>query len=58
MLEVNVAHLGEYDGALLGYLREQPAAMLPSLECAASDALKSLLYDLKESSYGRAVQFG
>lgn len=45
MLEVDVAHLSEYDGSLLGYLRNQPAIILPALEAAASDALQTLLYD-------------
>jgi DNA replication licensing factor MCM5 len=49
MLEVNVAHLGEYDAALLGFLRDQPATILPMLELAASDALNTLLYDLKQN---------
>jgi DNA replication licensing factor MCM5 len=50
MLEVDVAHLGEYDGSLLGYLRESPSTILPELETAAGKALDSLLYDLTESS--------
>jgi DNA replication licensing factor MCM5 len=49
-LEVDVAHLGEYDGSLLGYLREQPATILPTLEMAANDALNTLLYDLRKAS--------
>mmetsp|Transcript_5928 Transcript_5928/g.8976 ORF Transcript_5928/g.8976 Transcript_5928/m.8976 type:complete len:821 (+) Transcript_5928:131-2593(+) len=56
LLEVDVAHLGEYDGSLLGYLREQPATILPTLELAASDALDTLLYDLrKENTSGDNV---
>mmetsp|Transcript_25000 Transcript_25000/g.58665 ORF Transcript_25000/g.58665 Transcript_25000/m.58665 type:complete len:891 (-) Transcript_25000:38-2710(-) len=50
MLEINVAHLGEYDGSLLGYLRESPSMILPELENAAGMALDSLLYDLRKSS--------
>lgn len=49
-LEVDVAHLGEYDGSLLGFLREQPATILPTLELAASDALSTLLYDLRKET--------
>lgn len=49
-LEVDVAHLGEYDGSLLGFLREQPATILPTLELAASDALNTLLYDLRKET--------
>ncbi len=50
MLEVDVAHLGEYDGSLLGYLRESPSAILPELETAAGMALDSLLYDMRKAS--------
>ena len=46
MLEVDVAHLGEYDGSMLGYLREQPATILPILEKAAKEALDSLLCEV------------
>jgi DNA replication licensing factor MCM5 len=53
MLEIDVAHLGEYDGSLLGYLRESPSSILPELETAAGMALDSLLYDLRESSSAR-----
>eukprot|EP00536_Pseudo-nitzschia_multiseries_P006622 jgi/Psemu1/255529/estExt_Genewise1Plus.C_1440014 len=56
MLEVDVAHLGEYDGSLLGYLRESPSAILPELETAAGMALDSLLYDLKEPSASWSIQ--
>jgi DNA replication licensing factor MCM5 len=45
VLEVDVAHLSEYDASLLGYLRDQPATILPALEIAASDALQTLLFD-------------
>ena len=54
MLEVDVAHLGEYDGSLLGYLRESPSTILPELENAAGMALDSLLYDLRKSSSSSA----
>jgi len=53
MLEIDVAHLGEYDGSLLGYLRESPSVILPELESAAGMALDSLLYDLRETSVAR-----
>jgi DNA replication licensing factor MCM5 len=48
MLEVDVAHLGEYDVALLATLREAPSLLLPELEMAASDALDTLLYENQE----------
>lgn len=47
ILEIDVSHLGEYDVSLLGQIREHPAAILPELEKAASDALDTLLYDLR-----------
>lgn len=50
MLEIDVAHLGEYDGSLLGYLRDSPATILPQMEAAASDALDTLLYDLRDEA--------
>lgn len=50
MLEVDVAHLGEYDGSLLGHLRQQPAKLLPVMELAASDALDTLLYDQRKDT--------
>lgn len=46
-LQVDLAHIGEYDASMLGYLLNQPAHILPALENAASDALKSLLYERK-----------
>ena len=44
-LQVDLAHVGEYDAALLGYMLNSPGTILPSVEKAASDALRSLLYD-------------
>lgn len=49
-LEIDVAHLGEYDGSLLGYLRDQPATVLPAIELAAGDALKTLSYDVRKEN--------
>ena len=48
MLEIDVAHLGEYDGSLLGYLRDKPATILPVMELAATDALDTLLYEMRK----------
>ena len=42
---VDLAHLAEYDSAILGYLLAQPATLLPTLEQAALDALSSLLHN-------------
>ena len=44
-LVIDLAHLAEYDAAILGYLLAQPATLLPTLEEAAADSLASLLYD-------------
>ena len=52
-LEVDIAHVGEYDTALLGLLLGQPAGILPSLELAAVDALKTLLFDMQREVAGR-----
>lgn len=49
-LIVDLAHLAEYDAAILGFLLSQPATLLPTLEQAAADALASLLYDTKAAS--------
>jgi len=49
-LQVDLSHLEEYDAALLGFLMNQPAQMLPSMEQAASDALNSLLYDMHKAN--------
>ena len=51
-LVVDLAHLAEYDSAILGYLLSQPATLLPTLEQAASDALASLLHNPSASSNG------
>lgn len=40
-IEVDLAHVGEYDTALLGLLQTRPATVLPVFETAAADALKS-----------------
>ena len=52
-LDVDIAHVGEYDTALLGLLLGQPAGILPSLELAAVDALKTLLFDMQREVAGR-----
>ena len=48
-LEVDLAHVGEYDPGLLGYLLGQPSNVLGPLELAASDALKSLLFEQRST---------
>ena len=42
---VDLAHVGEYDAALLGQLLNRPGEALPVMEMAAADALRTLLYD-------------
>ena len=44
-IQVDLSHLGEYDAALMGYLLNQPATVIPTLELAAHDALTTLLYE-------------
>ena len=44
-IEVDLAHVGEYDTALLDLLLRQPALVIPPLEAAAAEALKTLLYE-------------
>ena len=51
-LTVDLAHVGEYDAALLGFLLHQPARILPALELAALDALNTLLYDMRQPQRG------
>jgi DNA replication licensing factor MCM5 len=41
---VDLAHVGEYDAALLGQLLNRPGEALPVMEMAAADALKTFLY--------------
>jgi len=56
MLGIDIAHLGEYDPSLLGYLRDSPSIILPELETASGHALDTLLYDLKQSSSSSSSQ--
>ena len=51
-LEIDLAHLGEYDLTMLGYVMHQPAALWAKLELAAADALKTLLYDRQREEPG------
>jgi DNA replication licensing factor MCM5 len=41
---IDLAHVGEYDAALLGQLLNRPGESLPVMEMAAADALRTLLY--------------
>ena len=47
-IQVNLAHIGEYDSALLDLLLRQPNNALPTFETAAAEALKSLLYEKRQ----------
>jgi len=49
-IRVELAHVGEYDSALLGLLLSRPNDVLPQFELAAKDALKTFLHDLKADS--------
>jgi DNA replicative helicase MCM subunit Mcm2 (Cdc46/Mcm family) len=55
-IEIDMAHIGEYDPTLLGYLRNFPARTLPCLESAAVDALESLLYTDDDNNNNNASQ--
>ncbi len=44
-ITVDLAHVGEYDTALLDLLLRQPANVMPPLETAAKEALQTLLYE-------------
>lgn len=44
-IQVDLAHVGEYDAALLDLLLRQPALVMPPLEAAALEALKTLLIE-------------
>eukprot|EP00592_Proboscia_alata_P014821 CAMPEP_0194396986 /NCGR_PEP_ID=MMETSP0174-20130528/125292_1 /TAXON_ID=216777 /ORGANISM="Proboscia alata, Strain PI-D3" /LENGTH=1062 /DNA_ID=CAMNT_0039193111 /DNA_START=51 /DNA_END=3239 /DNA_ORIENTATION=- len=48
-INVNLAHVGEYDAALLDLLLSRPATVLPAFEIAAADALRTLLYDMQQA---------
>lgn len=48
-VEVDLAHVGEYDAALLDMLLSRPGHILPPFEIAAADALRTLLYDMRRS---------
>jgi len=52
---VNLAHLGEYDSALLDLLQSQPTTVLPPFESAAADALKSLLYEKRKDQNANVI---
>ena len=43
-IQVDLAHIGEYDVSLLNYVRYHPVTTLPVLEAAASDALQTMIY--------------
>lgn len=49
-LEVDIQHLGEYDPEMLGLLRNSPGTYIPAMELAATDALKTLLYEQEQNS--------
>jgi len=46
-IEVDLAHVGEYDAALLGLLLSRPSFSLPIFELAAADALKTFFFDAR-----------
>ena len=42
-IQVDLAHIGEYDTTLLDLILRQPALVMPAFESAAADALKSII---------------
>jgi len=48
-VSVDLSHLGEYDGSMLGFVLNQPARILPAMEKGALDALQSVLYERKRA---------
>ena len=51
-VEVDVAHLGEYDPAMMGLLQSRPSDAMPTFEAAAGDALRTLLFDERRRQNG------
>lgn len=49
-ITVDLAHVGEYDTALLDLLLRQPANVMPPLETAAREALQTLLYENQQQN--------
>ena len=47
-IEVDFKHVGDYNSSLLGLLLSRPSDVLSEFELAARDALKSLLYEMRE----------
>eukprot|EP00581_Thalassiosira_minuscula_P005523 CAMPEP_0183747536 /NCGR_PEP_ID=MMETSP0737-20130205/67312_1 /TAXON_ID=385413 /ORGANISM="Thalassiosira miniscula, Strain CCMP1093" /LENGTH=384 /DNA_ID=CAMNT_0025983249 /DNA_START=152 /DNA_END=1302 /DNA_ORIENTATION=- len=52
----DLAHVGEYDAALLGQLLHRPSEALPVMEMAAADALRTLLYAAHRSTANASVE--
>jgi DNA replicative helicase MCM subunit Mcm2 (Cdc46/Mcm family) len=49
-IHVDLAHVGEYDAALLGQLLKRPGEALPVFEVAAADALRTLSYRTSDAA--------
>ncbi|KAL7543076.1 hypothetical protein ACHAXR_012393 [Thalassiosira sp. AJA248-18] len=52
---VDLAHVGEYDAALLGQLLNRPGEALPVMEMSAADALRTLLYAVNRGNANAAA---
>ncbi|KAL3784813.1 hypothetical protein HJC23_013853 [Cyclotella cryptica] len=50
-IHVDLAHVGEYDAALLGQLLSRPSEALPVFEVAAADALRTLTFRPSRTDY-------
>jgi DNA replication licensing factor MCM5 len=51
-IQVDMAHVGEYDLSLVNYIRNHPAATIPVLESAAADALRTIVYNTDTARSG------
>jgi DNA replication licensing factor MCM5 len=49
-IQVDIAHVGEYDLSLVNYIRNQPAATIPIIESAAVDALQSIVFNTEKAT--------
>jgi len=55
-INVDLAHIGEYDTTLLDLILRQPALVMPAFESAAADALKSIMRQQDEDNNDEETQ--
>jgi DNA replication licensing factor MCM5 len=49
-VQVDIAHVGEYDLSLVNYIRNHPAATIPVIESAAVDALQTIVFNAETAT--------